>query len=97
MPSPMDLTHALALSREKYEEIAVQALEWAQATCPRSEGDIWTVGGRVVHVVAVFAQLLRYEDEEPELIWCADVSELGTGKCFKVTELSMPTADNPQN
>jgi len=98
MVAPSELTASVAASLHKYEELCADAIAWAKTACPVTEGDDWRWGGRKFNVVSVYARLLRDIDPDivPRIVWCADLMEV-TGVVLHVTELSMPTAKNPQN
>ncbi len=72
-----------------------KVLDWAESACPWVKGDRCNVAGLSCVLVDVQAKFQRVDGKQ-SLIWMA-VVERPDGSSFTVSELSMPTVENPQN
>ena len=71
------------------------AIAWAEVECPWKRLELHDIGGRRCLVTDVYARFYRIKGRE-WLIWVAEVTQ-PDGSTVVMSELSMPTREDPQN
>lgn len=102
MVAPDDLVRAVSrvasdktISKPERLKVLQSAIAWAETVCPWKRLELHDIGGRRCLVTDVHARFLKIGQRE-WLIWVAEVTQ-PDGSTVTMSELSMPTREDPQN